>query len=45
MKEENSVQVPSTKDEFEAYCRAVDEANKTVIENAEKRDGDNPDVK
>ena len=27
---------PKTKEEFEAYCRAVDEANAAIVANAEK---------
>lgn len=29
---------PKTKEEFEAYCRAMDEANEMAIQSAIKRD-------
>lgn len=35
-KEENYL--PKTKEEFEAYCRAVDAANDDVLQNASRRE-------
>lgn len=38
MDDKENICRPTTKEEWEAFCRAVDEANEMVIENAIKRD-------
>lgn len=38
MKKSTNPYTPKTKAEFEAYCRAMDEANEAVIRNAMERE-------
>ncbi len=38
MQEQAKEFLPKSKEEYEAYCRAMDEANDAVVDNAVKRD-------